>query len=455
MNSVKELLESDDPLRPECFEFLLRHREEDSSVDYKETFHSQDKDWLELTKDVMAFANTCGGYLVFGVRDASFDVVGLDSSIAASLVNTDQIQQKINRYIEPHIVGVRTKGTVIKGRLIVVLFVPRSLRCTHVFSKDGKVRYPSGDEQVIFRKGTLYVRRSGGNHLVDSRDLDEIFDRRLDLYRNSLMGSIARVVDAPQGSEVIVVSAEASGGSDKRLVYSNSPDAIPVAGLSFSIPPKTNEEAVAGWIAMTAANNNAIPDCVTLWQWYNTRANLNVSEEQRLAIAKFCLIAGVPTLFWLKGLNADDIKEAILKVISLQPTATKVGYIAAVGCFLGRPFYKVLISRLKGYGGWIDEKTKTYPRKGPRSLIGPTLVESQRRFFKGTEKEFRLFLEQELIGLCSKILETTEGVIDILEQAKAQAYDCYLYAQDDQYSKSRPDATSTVMEEAVAARQAI
>jgi hypothetical protein len=67
--SVIELLRTEDPLSDLACKFLLEYKEEDSHVDYKRDFEpSSEKCWYDLAIDVMAFANTHGGYLVYGVE---------------------------------------------------------------------------------------------------------------------------------------------------------------------------------------------------------------------------------------------------------------------------------------------------------------------------------------------------------------------------------------------------
>lgn len=57
--SIKSFLESGDPLSQEALEQLVKHREEDLYVDYKESFEPKDEQhWLNITKDAMAFSNT-------------------------------------------------------------------------------------------------------------------------------------------------------------------------------------------------------------------------------------------------------------------------------------------------------------------------------------------------------------------------------------------------------------
>lgn len=224
--------------------FLLSHREEDLYVDYKVSFgHEDERAWLELTKDVLAFANTRGGYLVFGVKDASFEVVGLASDLVAILTNVNNLRQKLNRYIEPDITLIRSKPFLSDGKSIVVLFVPESHGLTHVVSRDGTFRYPpsrkysDGQLKTLLRQGTSYVRRSAGNHLLDSRDLDAIFNRRLDQFREALVSKMTRVVEAPLDSQVVVLSKDQANEEQTRFVIQDAPDAIPIKGLGFTVSP--------------------------------------------------------------------------------------------------------------------------------------------------------------------------------------------------------------------------
>ena len=88
--AIVEFLCSPDPLSDEAIRHLLAHREEDQYVDYKVNFHNDERVWVEFTKDVMALANTFGGYLVFGVEDQTFRVVGLPTeAVGCSLEKTD------------------------------------------------------------------------------------------------------------------------------------------------------------------------------------------------------------------------------------------------------------------------------------------------------------------------------------------------------------------------------
>jgi hypothetical protein len=432
-NSVSELIKCDDPLSREGIGLLLAHREEDDLVDYKQTFHpDDDRHWLELTKDVMSFANTLGGYLVFGVRDGSFELLGLDPSIVAALGDSNRVQQKVNRHIEPEVTHLRCRTEEIDGRQITVLFVPPSFEFTHVVSKDGAFVSPDGKPHTLLRKGTIYVRRSGANHLADSRDLNEMFDRRLQRFREWVFNGVGRLIHAPEYSEVSIVPRN-EAGAGKAFSIGDAPGAIPVKGLGFSTPPGTMEEEVAGWIAMSEVNSNAVPDSGTIYRWYVARNDVGLSDSLRLGLARFSLLRGTPVFYWLRALDAAAIREMLLHVVDQRGSTTEVGYVVATAAFLGRTFQRTMLGRLSKDAKRLDRKMAASGTVGPRTLVSPGLVESTRKIFKGSEQAFRAHLEADLTRLAQDGARQGE-LSDVVRQRRMRAYDCYLYAQDDRYA---------------------
>ena len=244
--TIANLIASEDPLSDEAIGTLLGYSEEDDRVDYKITLDpSSEKEWLGLTKDVAAFANTVGGYLIFGVRDSDKEVVGLSDAVATVLADVNNLQQKINRHLEPALGTLRAKAFDTKQGRVVAVYVPRSAARTHLIRKDGEFEFPSGKKSVLVRQGTIYVRRTGGNHLADSRDLDQIIDRRLEHSRETLLSRIAKIVEAPVDSQVFLLKRDVNDPNAKRYVIHDAPDAIPIKGLSFTVAPEGAEEQIA------------------------------------------------------------------------------------------------------------------------------------------------------------------------------------------------------------------
>ena len=260
ISNIKDAICSIDPLSEEAIEYLLNYREEDTHIDFKEAFHgNEERDWLEITKDIMAFANTNGGYLLFGVKDETFLRIGIDREVSLLLGDSNNILQKINRFVDPPITLLRCKSYQANNQIFVAVFIPPSLGKNHIISKDGAFKFPSGKEKIVLRQGTSYVRRSAGNHLVDSRDLDDIINRRIEFYKSSLLDKIARVVEAPQESQVFMLSQDPSGEPHSKFVIENAPDSIPVKGMCFTVSPKTMEQEIMAWIAMTGGDPAAVP----------------------------------------------------------------------------------------------------------------------------------------------------------------------------------------------------
>ena len=307
MYSVQDHLLQEDPLTRETAVFLVEYAEEDDRLDYKETMDTtSEKHWLELTKDVSAFANTHGGYLLFGVDDGEKKVVGLSMKVAQTIKDVNDLHQKLNRHLDPNIIGLRAKEFKIDGLSIVVLYIPQSVGVTHMISKDGIFNHPSGKTKTLLQKGTFYVRRSAGNHLGDSRDLCDLIERRIDQFRDALLNKVAKVVQSPASSDVFILSKDPGDKEAKRFIIEDSPESIPIKGMSFTVAPEGVEEEIAAWSVLSRGSSESLPSPVVLWRWYADRSEIKVSENHRLAIFQFSLWSEVPPFYWIQGIKCRE-----------------------------------------------------------------------------------------------------------------------------------------------------
>lgn len=429
--SIQEYLSSSDPLSDVAIDFLLNHREENRVVDYKEAFNTKDEiEWLNITKDVLAFANTEGGYLVFGVKDGSYEMLNLDEEDYKFLNDVNKVQQKLNKYISPLFKNLRTKGFKRKGNKAIILYIPESLGRTHIVIKDGFIKFPNGAEKFILRVGMIFIRKSGGNQIIDPDDFEWLINRRIDRYKESLLGKIARVVEAPPEHEVLVYdtkNSEIDTNNQKIFRITSSPDSIPVKGLSFTIPPTTDEQLVSSWIALHQKDSKFIPRLDEIYRLYGKRIELTLNDEQCLWLAIFSLANGLTGFFWLSFLDKDNVYHALDSAFKIS-TFQNRWVILDVSAFLGKTVYKRILKKFPGdQYERLDKKQLNYTPDLPASLFSPALAKGYIPKSTKKEEEMRTVLEEELTKVATA-LATDNSYMVVKDSSTLLAIDCYLYS---------------------------
>jgi hypothetical protein len=143
---------------------LIGIEPEGKSLDYKrDSVGSTDADKKEFLYDASSFANTQGGYLVFGMDEAN----GIPSRIVPiSNVDPDKeilrLEQMLRAGVRPAISGVSTAAVRLAGGgFAIVMRIPKSWNPPH------QVTY-----QNVFR---FYARDSNGKYLIDVDELRAVF----------------------------------------------------------------------------------------------------------------------------------------------------------------------------------------------------------------------------------------------------------------------------------------
>ena len=122
-------------------------RGESKNVEFKEELPRNSE---KYTKTVVAYANTQGGKLIFGVVDETREIVGVDETTLFQVM--DSIANAISDSCEPQII-LEIEPYTIEGKTVIVVTVaPESHRPYYLKSK-GKM------------KGT-YVRVAGTTRLA-------------------------------------------------------------------------------------------------------------------------------------------------------------------------------------------------------------------------------------------------------------------------------------------------
>jgi len=105
---------------------------ESDDLDWKEQLPQPPREgrWNELAKDISAMANTRGGLIVFGVRDATCELVGIDPDE----VNIEQYAQWVRNHVQPYLPDLTfTVLTSADGATsVLVADVPASPMAPHL-----------------------------------------------------------------------------------------------------------------------------------------------------------------------------------------------------------------------------------------------------------------------------------------------------------------------------------
>jgi len=123
---------------------------EDRHLDYKSDLPGTlNQDTVNFLKDIVAFANTGGGVLLYGIeeqQDAEGHATGLPSSLRGVGTNFNDLElrfrQMILNGVQPRIDGIEIAPVPLtNGSLVIAIDVPRSWNAPHVVSSGGHWRF--------------------------------------------------------------------------------------------------------------------------------------------------------------------------------------------------------------------------------------------------------------------------------------------------------------------------
>ncbi len=127
------------------YETILWDYKEFLSIDTAETK-------AELARDIAAFHNAEGGYIVIGIRNGTWELVGCDET---ALRKIDQVN--INNAIRPYVgdrVSISYRICWVGGKALGLIYIPQRVGRPVLMLKNG----PEIKKAPIFREGDLYVR---------------------------------------------------------------------------------------------------------------------------------------------------------------------------------------------------------------------------------------------------------------------------------------------------------
>ena len=188
-------------------ELLVSNRvKENTQLDYKLSLpDTNDAGKKELLKDISAFANTSGGYLIYGIKEE--EVGGKKTGVAGKItgiqgINSNELQlsieSSVRSNIEPRLVGLEFKEIKInETHSVFIIRIPRSWNMPHVVSFGNHWRF--------------YGRNSAGNYPMDITQLKNNFElgntipEKLEERRNTRLSLIRQKYRMSKGENSLPI----------------------------------------------------------------------------------------------------------------------------------------------------------------------------------------------------------------------------------------------------------
>jgi hypothetical protein len=174
-----------------------------------------------IVKAIVSFANTEGGFILFGV-DPKGTWIGFTES---DLKETDPaaLAELINGCISPELIGSNYVQLSFGGRLYPVLHVPPSPLMPHVTTKDIQEKLPDVSHVFYLNKNAVYCRYLGKSDLASPAQFARIIGYRTDFLKAELLRRVKEVnlpvlqtvSRTPSGAPTILRIA--TGSKDKSL----------------------------------------------------------------------------------------------------------------------------------------------------------------------------------------------------------------------------------------------
>jgi hypothetical protein len=205
---------------PDTDRYLPRAAEaqrESKYVEFKEAFDpTNDGEWLELIKDIIAIANTGGGVIVVGVRNDGF-VSGTDIEPVLALDGAT-ICDKLGGYIGDNFDDFEVSAVSRAANRVAAIVVGGVTDAPLTFVRPGTYLDPQrpNRQKSAFGRGP-YVRHGAKSESATRDDLRVFIERRLDAIREEWLGGIKKVITAPTGAEIVAIERTENAEGERAI----------------------------------------------------------------------------------------------------------------------------------------------------------------------------------------------------------------------------------------------
>jgi predicted HTH transcriptional regulator len=185
---------------------LLTRKRESAKLDYKQEWDPQrNRDVVELTKDLVAMANTAGGYVVIGIGDGG-EQVGL-SDTQVDKFDEATLRAQVQRFIGTPIELFLDTTVAWESKRYAVVTILRCPRSPVVFEKIGQYADPGpGNKQtIVFREGDVFVRHGSASERWNQEDVRTIYarvvEREKERWLAEVLPDVRKLIEGARAGE--------------------------------------------------------------------------------------------------------------------------------------------------------------------------------------------------------------------------------------------------------------
>lgn len=297
-----------------------------------------------IVKSIVSFANTYGGFIIFGV-DSSGKWVGLSKEELGEF-DPSKITELVNGCITPDITEFNIYFSRVRRKEFVILHVPPSKIMPHVTTKEVFEQTEDNKRRVILRKHIMYCRFSGKSDVARYADYQRIIKKRMDVLREALLRRFNEVTVTkpnqlgvgPQGSSHVVRVVESTKDSSVPLLkvtrkIDGTHGTLLHEALSEGLFNEINNVLDANKL-LAKGNKKFVLGLEVYYRIYAEREHVEPTNEHILLLAQTGFRFYAPILYWFLQLPSSQSAKMIRDACS-DPKANTIYNVLRLAILLG------------------------------------------------------------------------------------------------------------------------
>jgi len=365
-----------------------------------------------IVKAIISFANTVGGFIVFGVNSEG-KWIGLNKE-EMNEFDPAKITELVNGCVTPDITEFNIYFFPLRKKHFIVLHIPPSKLMPHVTTKEVIEKIEGRKPRTVLVKHMVYCRFGGKTDLARPADYQRIIWRRTDVLREELLrrfkeltvGKASPIKFGGKGHGVLVRVAESTKDSSMPVVkltrkVEGTRGMLLHEALSEGLFDEINNVLDANKL-LAKGSNKFVLGLEVYYRIYAEREHVEPSNERIELLAQMGVRFYAPVLYWLLQLPHNRLAE-IIREACKDPKASRIYSIMRLAILLGRDVSMWVGDRFdEKWAGerqppdyYVAFKKMQSSRLKDRRLVALRTKEESRIEFPGEEKRILIndFLE--------------------------------------------------------------